>query len=114
MRLLKLFIAVAVLVVVGPTLLRYIAGGPESNSIEPRLRAVNHVPQGLPVDPDIAKQVDKEDNDVKPQALSQDLVRFSHKVRVTWCIPVGAMLSLWGIFHFDTVLIKSLHKSAIF
>lgn len=76
-RLLKLFIAVAVLVVVGPTLLRYIVGGPESNSIEPRLRAVNHVPQGLPVDPDIAKQVDKEDNDVKPQ----DLVRFSHKVK---------------------------------
>ena len=63
-RLLKLFIGALVLVVIGPTILRHITGGSESNSIEPRLRAVNHIPMGLPVDPDtFPKHVDRVEED---------------------------------------------------
>ena len=55
LRRLKLFIGVLVLVVLGSTLYKHIVGTDESNSIEPRLRALDRVAQGLPIDPDIVK-----------------------------------------------------------
>lgn len=70
-RLLKLFIGALVLVILGPTVLRHTIGGSESQSIEPRLRAVNHVPMGLPVDPDAVHVEEAKPQVEKPQELGQ-------------------------------------------
>ena len=76
LRRLKLVIGILVLVVLGPTLYKHIVATDESNSIEPRLRAMDRVPQGLPIDPDIAKQAIEDT--IRPQRSEVPVqVRFS-------------------------------------
>jgi len=92
-RLLKLFIGALVLVVLGPTVIRRITGRSESNSIEPRLRPINHIPMGLPVDPDtFAKHVDGVEED-KPQPQAQVVIPPN---QVKFCCLKGLIVIMYG------------------